>query len=156
MSDRYSVIPRTMCFVFRDDKVLLIKASEKKDWEGKYDPVGGHIEEGEEILSSAKREIREETGLDINNIKLSGVMHVSNFFGKDIMLFVTSCDVESDEVISNHEGELEWVNINKISEVDIFDDVEEIMKKVINGEFFTGTIRFDDVNNLREIKFHLN
>lgn len=152
MSDRYSVIPRTMCFVFRDDKVLLIKASEKKDWEGKYDPVGGHIEEGEEILESAKREINEESGLEVDNIKLAGVMHVSNFFGKNIMLFITSSEVERGEVSSNHEGELEWVDVNKIAEVDIFDDVEEIMKTVIKGEFFTGTIAFDDENKLREIR----
>lgn len=79
--NRHTVVPRTMCFVFYQDEVLLIKASAKKDWQGIYDPLGGHIEKGESIISSVKREIKEESGLDVFNTKLRGIVHVEGFFG---------------------------------------------------------------------------
>lgn len=48
-----------------------------KSWCGISFP-GGHIEPGESICDSAVREIKEETGLDIKNLKACGLMHWFN------------------------------------------------------------------------------
>ena len=62
--DRYMLIPRTAIFVRRGDEYLLIKgAPTKRLWAGKYNGLGGHVERGEDVLTSAGREPREETGL---------------------------------------------------------------------------------------------
>jgi 8-oxo-dGTP diphosphatase len=62
--DRYSLIPRCLIFLQRADEVLLFKGSpDKRLWPGRYNGVGGHIERGEDVLSAARRELLEETGL---------------------------------------------------------------------------------------------
>lgn len=48
------------------DEILLIKSYKQKN---KYVIPGGHIMVGEKIEDALKREIKEETGLDIYNIK---------------------------------------------------------------------------------------
>ena len=62
--DRYMLIPRTLIFLRRGESVLLIRGAPNKPlWANKYNGVGGHIERGEDALSAARRELREETGL---------------------------------------------------------------------------------------------
>lgn len=152
MSERYTVIPRTMCLVFCQDEILLIKASEKKDYPGIYDPIGGHIEKGEDVLESANREIKEESGFEVTDTKLKGIIHVNNFFGKNIIMFVTSSIVPSKIVPPIHEeGIPEWVPIASLDKLKIFEDLKPIIDTVIHlkdGEFFTGINEFDDSGKL--------
>jgi len=152
---RHMVESRTMCFVFSGDNVLLMKASDEKDYSGTYDPLGGHIEKGEDILSCAVREIREEAGLKVQHTKLCGVMHVTNFFGKDIMLFVTASKVRSKKTPpAHHEGIPVWVPISKLNTIKVFDDLQPIMDSVMNQVPFTGVSRFDDAGKLLELSIH--
>src|SRR5512142_3513849 len=63
--DRYKIIPRTAIFLRSGDSYLLLKGSQaKKIWPGRYNGIGGHIDRGEDVIASAKRELLEETGLE--------------------------------------------------------------------------------------------
>lgn len=53
----------TLCFIIKDDEVLMINRN-KKPWMGRWNGVGGKIEQGENPLESIKREIYEETNID--------------------------------------------------------------------------------------------
>lgn len=154
MTERHQVIPRTLCFIFYDDEVLLMKASASKDWSGTYNPIGGHIEKGESIIGNAIKEIKEEANLDVTDTKLRGVMHVSNFFGKEVMLFVTSSKATTKEVTANDEGELEWVPIKDIESKNIFEDIKDILNHVLTLEtekMFFGVSTFDGKGKLESI-----
>jgi 8-oxo-dGTP diphosphatase len=48
---------------------------------GVWAPPGGHIEFGESFEETALREVKEETGLEINNIKVMGVLN--NFYEEE-------------------------------------------------------------------------
>lgn len=160
MTTRHSVVPRTMCFVFYKNKVLLMKASKKKDWEGMYDPLGGHIEKGEGIITSAKREIKEESGLKAVNTKLCGIVHVADFFGKDVMMFVTSSQAKTNKIkTASDEGIAEWININDLDKIKVFEDVKPILKQVLKlekGKIFIGLSRFDGQDKLVSLEIKLN
>ena len=53
--------------VNNNTQILLVKRSDESDWQpGKWSLVGGGVEEGEEPVDAIYREIKEETGLNIN------------------------------------------------------------------------------------------
>lgn len=159
MSERHSVIPRTLCFVFYENELLMLKASTTKEWDGTYNALGGHIEKGEGIIENALREIREEAGLDVVDTKLRGVIHVSNFYGKNVMMFVTSSQATNKEVQANHEGELEWVPIDQIDTLKVFGDIEPILNYVLKmkpEETFLGVSEFDGKAGLLNLDITVN
>ncbi len=76
--DRFVVIPRTLIFIFDEDRVLLLKGADDKNiWANKYNGVGGHVEAGEDILESAARELFEETGITNVALRLCGQVMIS-------------------------------------------------------------------------------
>lgn len=150
-SSRHTVVPRTMCLVFLEDKILLIRASDKKEFHGYYDPPGGHIEKGESIVANAEKEILEETGLNVAETRLRGVVHVSGFYGKNIMLFVTSSVARNGRVKESKEGVPEWIDIDKLNSVKLLEDVKPIIKHVVemsNDQMFFGVSEFDGKDKL--------
>ena len=51
-----------------DNRVLMLKRSNYVDkYAGEWDLPGGHIQVGEELSVGMRREVKEETGLEINN-----------------------------------------------------------------------------------------
>lgn len=159
MTERHQVTPRTMSFVFNGTKVLLLRASSVKDWDGTYDPLGGHIEQSENIIDAANREIFEESGLVVKDTKLRGVVHVSGFFGKEVMLFVTASTTEDLNVVSGSEGAPEWIEITDLHKVKAFEDLKPILKHVLelnSDELFFGASKWDGKDGLISLDIKVN
>ena len=106
--DRYMIVPRTAIFVRRGGEYLLIKgAPTKRLWAGKYNGVGGHVERGEDLLSSARRELLEETGISAD-LWLCGTVLV-DAGESGICLFVFCGENAQGEIKAYEEGSVEWV-----------------------------------------------
>ena len=58
-----------------ENKILMCKRG-KEPYKGKYNLVGGKVEQNEGELQAAYRELREETGITDNDITLT---HIMNF-----------------------------------------------------------------------------
>lgn len=61
------------CVVFDADNRLLVIKRGKEPFKGKYALPGGHIDPGETLEEAARRELLEETGVEIKNLILLGV-----------------------------------------------------------------------------------
>lgn len=57
-----------------EDKILMCKR-EKNPYKGKYNLVGGKVEQGENELHAAYRELQEETGITKDDITLTNIMN---------------------------------------------------------------------------------
>ena len=132
--DRYTIIPRTLIFPFRGDQMLLIKgAADKRIWADKFNGIGGHIEQGEDPLSAARRELKEETALEIPDIWLCGTILVDTGSSPGVGIFVFRAELTGDALVTpSQEGTLEWININDYGSLPLVEDLFTLLPLVIN------------------------
>lgn len=67
--------------VIKDGRVLLGKRKGSHG-EGEYAWPGGHLEYMESIVEAAKREVREETGMEIKNVRFLRLLNLKEYAPK--------------------------------------------------------------------------
>lgn len=123
------LIPRTAIFVRRGDEYLLLKgAPTKRLWAGKYNGLGGHVDRGEDVLSSAKRELMEESGLTAD-LWLAGTLIV-DAGGVGICLFMVVGENPQGEVKGSQEGTPEWVQVEALGHLPVVEDLPILLGKI--------------------------
>ena len=133
MSRTENVELTVLCLITDDDRMLLQNRI-KKDWQG-YTLPGGHVEPGESFVDAVIREMKDETGLDITNPRLVGVKQFPIKNGRYVVLLFKTTEY-SGTVVSSDEGQMEWVESNRLSEINTVDDFEDLMR-VINDPALT-------------------
>lgn len=128
----YTLIPRTLIFLTREDHILLIKGSpHKRLWANLYNGIGGHIESGEDVTSAAYRELQEEIGLVPEDIWLCGVITIDTGQNPGIVLFVYRGECASDPLKASSEGSTEWINYKKLAQLPVVEDLPIILDKIM-------------------------
>ena len=141
---RYPVIPRTLCFILDGDDVLLIQRSlHKRLFPGKVNGLGGHVEAGEDVLQSARRETLEESGLDVADFWLAGVVHVDGRLGQaaaladgtmpGVVVFVTVGSAPQRDVSASEEGELIWTPLADVDGLDWVDGDPRLLRLALEA-----------------------
>lgn len=107
MHNPEKVVLSNMCMIYKEDKVL-VQNRVNPNWPGVAFP-GGHVEKEESIVNSTIREIKEETGLEITNLKLCGI---KQWFSEDIryICFLFKTNQFQGKLISTREGENFWID----------------------------------------------
>lgn len=126
-----------------EGKVLLCKSHK---WGNKYVIPGGHIELGEKMEEALIREIKEETGLDIYDIKLLSLtesIYSDMYHEKKHFIFIDyQCRTDSYDVALNDEAEeYVWADLQKLDDYEIGGFTKELlinMKNKETSEFYTG------------------
>ena len=102
-------------------KIFLMKSYK---WRDKYVIPGGHIELREKMEDALKREIKEETGLDIYDIAFlcfrEFVFNDAFWKKRHFILFNYACTTSSTNVVLNSEGqEFVWVTLEEALKLSI-------------------------------------
>ena len=124
-----------LCYLIKDDSYLMLYRNKKENDmnEGKYLGIGGHIEPGETKEEACKREIKEETGLDVNRLDYHGFVEFYNDDYQEMMYLFTSDDF-SGELIECNEGTLSWVKIDKVLDLNIWEGDKLFLPKLKTNE----------------------
>jgi nucleoside triphosphatase len=122
MSEQTFPEPTVGVFIFNAEGKLLLLQSHK--WPGKYVVPGGHVELGERIEQAAIREAKEETGLDIHDLRFlcwqEFIYDPSFWKPRHFLFFDYACQTDSIEVHLNDEAEAHrWVEPEKALELPI-------------------------------------
>lgn len=154
--ERYVCVPRTLIFVTRGDRVLLLKgAQDKRRWAGCYNGVGGHVEPGEDVWTAARRELEEETGLSAD-LRLVGIVSVDTGCTPGVLLFVFRGENPAGKLRPSAEGSLHWVPVAHLDEFPLVDDLYTLLPRVLsmpsNAPPFAALYRWDTEGRL-QIRF---
>jgi 8-oxo-dGTP diphosphatase len=129
---RYTLIPRVLVFLTRDEHVLLLKgAPTKRIWANLYNGIGGHIERGEDIYTAARREILEEAGLNAPELWLCGVVTVETGQNPGIGIFILRGGCPDGELAVSREGNPEWIPISDVQGLPLVEDLYSLLPKIL-------------------------
>ena len=100
----------------KNGKILLIKRKGSHG-EGTWAPPGGHIDFEESVINCAKREVKEEVGIEIKNLKVLGF--TQDLFKKDKKHYITiwvKSDWKSGKTKTNYRefSEIGWFSQSKL------------------------------------------
>lgn len=138
----------TLCYV-KDAKngttLMLHRIKKENDMhEGKWNGLGGKFEIGESPEECVIREIKEESGLDIKNPKLNGFITFPAFDGfEDWYVFIFSVTEFSGELIDSVEGNLEWVQDEKLFDLNLWDGDKIFMGWIQDDKFFSAKFNYN-------------
>lgn len=124
-----------MCMIYKEDQVLVI--NRQKSWKG-YAFPGGHLEIEESIVDSVKREIKEETNLNLHQISLCGI---KQWFYQGIrnVCFLYKCNHFDGELKSSDEGDVIFVSFNQLRSLPLASGMDLMLKVFLDdtiSEFY--------------------
>ncbi|MFH0956206.1 MAG: 8-oxo-dGTP diphosphatase [Candidatus Falkowbacteria bacterium] len=143
---------KNLCYIINDKSEVLLQYKRRGFGVGKWNGPGGKVEPDETMEQAVIREIKEETGLDVKNLKKTAELEFV-FINKDewnqaVHVYITK-DF-SGEVSASDEGELKWFKIDEIPYDKMWDDDPYWLPKILAGEFMKMRFYFDHKGNLQK------
>ncbi len=129
MSRSQQVILTNMCLIEDNhgNIVMQIRDPKRYSWSGAALP-GGHIESHEGLVESVIREIREETGLIVKNLRLVGMKHWYTKSDERYLVFLYRTSDFEGQIHSTEEGEIKWVARDQLAKLDLAYDMINLLR----------------------------
>lgn len=149
----YTPILATLGYVFSPDgrRVLMIHRNARPEdlHLGKYNGLGGKLDAGEDVVSGLCREIREEAGIECGEVQLAGTISWPGFGrnGEDWFGFIFRVlRFSGTPVATNAEGQLEWVEIERVPTLPLWEGDSRFLPLVFQRESpqFHGVMAYRD------------
>jgi 8-oxo-dGTP diphosphatase len=103
----------TLCYVRQGEQTLMVHRVKKANdmHQGKWNGLGGKFEPGESPEDCARREILEESGLEVIDLAWKGILTFPDFSDdEDWYAFIFVATVEDGALIESPEGDLKWID----------------------------------------------
>lgn len=113
-----------LCLIEQAGRILLQNRT-KADWRG-YALPGGHVEPGESFVDAVIREMKEETGLEIQNPQLVGVKQFPIDSGRYVV-FLFRTTRFTGELASSAEGQMRWFSYEELPGLNTVDDLQTLL-----------------------------
>jgi 8-oxo-dGTP diphosphatase len=125
-----------MCAILNKNTNQVVVQERIKSWKGIAFP-GGHVEFGEGIITSTIREIKEETGLDISNLKLCGIKDCYDFDKEKryIVFLLYTSDFTGKLLSETDEGKVYWQDIQTLRKLKLSPDFEEMIDIMLENKY---------------------
>lgn len=132
----------TLTYVFDGDEVLLIR-KKRGPGSGFVNAPGGKLEDGEEPVEAARREVREEVGVQPREQEKVGELRF--VFGDDpfMHVHVFVADGYTGEPRESDEAEPVWMDVHELPYDEMWPDDRYWMPLMLDGARFHGTFLFD-------------
>ena len=148
----------TLCYVKRDGYTLMVYRNKKPNdiHQGKWNGLGGKFEPGESPEECAIREVLEESGLEIRNPRLHGLLMFPNFKGDDWYVFVFTAREFSGELIDSPEGRLEWIPDSQLTSLNLWKSDPIFLPWLEKEKFFSAKFIYQgDEMQGYQVSFHV-
>lgn len=120
----YTMIPRVLAFIEKNDEVLMIERAKKDAFAyRKLNGIGGHVEKGEDPLTAIRREVKEESGLEIDDFFFHAVIFIDVEEEKGVCVFLFSATYDKGDVQPSPEGSLVWIKKDAVQDYPVVEDV---------------------------------
>jgi 8-oxo-dGTP diphosphatase len=140
------MIHATLCYIKKDDSVLLVEVTKEGFNKGKWNGVGGKFDDGEDWKACAIREVKEETGLEIFKPTLIGIIDFPDNLssGNDWRVYVVVADKFGGELIADSaEGNLEWIKVSDVLNLKMNKADYIFLPWIFKGKEFKATFNTD-------------
>ncbi len=151
------MILATLCYIHHEGSTLMIHRTKRADdiHAGKWNGLGGKLEPGESPEEFVIREVREESGLEIVNPRLHGLVMFPRFKGNDWYVFVYTAETFKEDVNENDEGYLEWVPDEELESLALWPSDHIFLPWLREEKFFSAKFNYDGDKFLsHEVVFH--
>ncbi len=134
-----------MVMVQNPDTGEVVVQDRIKSWPGISFP-GGHAEHNETIYDSAIREIKEETGLDIHNLKSCGFMYWFNSKTQDryFTYFYKTTDYSGELLSETDEGKVFWANTENFESMNCAPNFKEYLPMFLTEDYAEAYCSWND------------
>jgi ADP-ribose pyrophosphatase YjhB (NUDIX family) len=102
-------VPGVEAVIERDGRILLARRANEPG-RGLWDLPGGFPDEGEEPVEALRREVREETGLELEHVSLLGIWIEPDYAGRSVFSVTYAATAPAgDAEAADDVAELRWV-----------------------------------------------
>ncbi len=138
----------TLCLIVKNNMVLMMLRNKKKHdvHLNKYNGLGGRVEKRESKKQCVLREVYEEAGIKLTNYQYVGKVVFKNFgykLGKEVMYCYVGYEYENEIGFCN-EGELEWVPIDKVMSLPLWEGDQYFLMNIILNQPFNAFLHYDE------------
>ena len=140
----------TLCIIHQHPNILL--GMKKRGFgAGRWNGFGGKVSSGETIESAARRELREEAGVEAGYLDKAGIIEFEFKGSPEILeVHVFRSDTFSGEPIESEEMKPQWFPVSEIPFDTMWPDDRYWLPLCLKGEKFKGKFLFDESDVILE------